>query len=113
MKKVIIYDLDYTLFNPKTLGRDIFQPVFDILKDNECLMKYNFSELENDFFSVSLNEFIKKYISKDLKEDFVTSLRKIKFPLKLETYNDSYVVPKFNTKNYLVTSGFREFQNQK
>lgn len=113
MKKAILYDLDHTLFDPKTLDKGIFQPAFDILKNDEQCSKYDFLELKKEFFSISLNAFIKKYIGEHIKQRFIASLRTIgPFP-ELKTYKDSFLVTKFNTKNYLITSGLREFQNQK
>ncbi len=113
MKKVILYDLDHTLFDSKTLDRAIFQPAFDTLLESELSTENRFNELKNDFFSISLNAFIEKYLNEQSKKRFIQSLRDIGSLPKLETYSDGYVVPQIGTVNYLVTSGLKEFQNQK
>lgn len=64
------------------------------MKENEPLIKFNFSKLENDFFSISLNEFITTYVHENLRQKFITSLRQLKFLPHLKTYDDSYFVTK-------------------
>ena len=113
MKKVILYDLDHTLFDSTTLDRAIFQPAFDTLLESELITENSFNELKNDFFSISLNTFIEKHLNEQSKERFIQSLRDIHSLPKLKTYSDGYVVPQIGTVNYLVTSGLKEFQNQK
>jgi FMN phosphatase YigB (HAD superfamily) len=112
MKKALIYDLDHTLFNPNTLDRAIFQPAFEVFNKVAPISGNRVTELERDFFSISLNAFIDKHLPGESKEEFIQSLRNITLP-KLETYKDSYLVPQLGTVNYLVTSGLREFQHQK
>jgi putative hydrolase of the HAD superfamily len=113
MKKVILYDLDHTLFDSTTLDRAIFQPAFDTLLESELITENSFNELKNDFFSISLNTFIEKHLNEQTKKRFIQSLRDIHSLPKLKTYSDGYVVPQIGTVNYLVTSGLKEFQNQK
>ena len=113
MKKAIIYDLDHTLFDSNTIDKAIFQPVFDTLKEIELIPEHNLSELKKDFFSISLNTFIEKYLNEQSKKTFIQSLRNLNPLPKLETYSDGYIVQQIDTINYLVTSGLNEFQNQK
>lgn len=113
MKKAIIYDLDHTLFDSKTIGRTISQAAFNILKETELITEHNFTQLINDFFSISLNTFIKKHLNEHSKKKFIQCLRNINSLPKLKTYSDAYIVPQIDTVNYLVTSGLKEFQNQK
>ena len=105
MKKAIIYDLDHTLFDSKTIGRTIFQPAFNIIKETELITEHNFTQLINDFFSISLNTFIKKHLNEHSKKKFIQCLRNINSLPKLKTYSDAYIVPQIDTVNYLVTSG--------
>tara|TARA_B110000977_G_C10955583_1_gene446435 strand:- start:442 stop:1077 length:636 start_codon:yes stop_codon:yes gene_type:complete len=113
MKKAIIYDLDHTLFDSKTLDRVIFQPAFDTLKEFELITEYSFVKLKDDFFSISLNTFIEKHLNEKSKKRFIQSLRDINSLTKLETYSDGHIVEQLDTINYLVTSGLKEFQNKK
>lgn len=73
MKKAIIYDLDHTLFDSKTLDRGVFRPAFDTLKEIELIDGYDFTELKNDFFSISLNAFIERYLNEQSKKQFIQS----------------------------------------
>ncbi len=113
MKKAIIYDLDYTLFDPNTLDKSLFHSAFDILKEVEQASDYNFAELQQALFSLSLKTFINQYLNEDEKERFVQSLNNITALPKLEPYGDVFIVPTINTTNYIITSGPTQFQNQK
>ncbi len=113
MKKVILYDLDHTLFDPKTIKKDIFQPAFDTLTKTQYFTESTLIKLKNDFFSMSLNTFIEKYLNDKSKEHFIKKLRSIDTLSTLTTYQDGYVVQELNMINYLVTSGLREYQNLK
>lgn len=113
MKKAIIYDLDHTLFNPKTIERDIFEPVFESLKEVELIVDYDLAQFKLDFFSISSNALIEKYFNDRSKERFIQCLRNMNPLPKLETYKDGFIVQEINTINYLVTSGIKEFQNNK
>ena len=113
MKKAIIYDLDYTLFDPNTLDKSLFHSGFDILKEVEQASDYNFAELQQALFSLSLKTFINQYLNEDEKERFVQSLNDITALPKLKPYGDVFIVPTINTTNYLITSGPSQFQNQK
>lgn len=111
-KKALIYDLDHTLFDPNTLDRAIFQPAFEVFNKVVPISGISVTELESDFFSISLNAFIDKHLPEESKQEFIQNLGNITLP-KLETYEDGYLVPQLGTVNYLVTSGLREFQYQK
>jgi len=113
MKKAIIYDLDYTLFDPNTLDKTLFQSAFAILKEVEQTTDSSFTDLKDAFFSHSLKTFIEQYLNEESKKRFIQSLNAITALSKLETYSDGYIVQQIDTINYLVTSGPKQFQNQK
>lgn len=113
MKNVIIYDLDHTLYDSSTIDKHIFAPAFKVLSEANLFAKYDEIAVKKDFFSISFNAFLEKYLDEGIKHDFVKSLRSLRNFPTLKTYDDAYLVKEINTTNYLVTSGLREFQNQK
>ncbi|UKN00228.1 HAD family hydrolase [Paracrocinitomix mangrovi] len=110
MLKAIIYDLDHTLFDPHTIDKGIFNFVFKFLKENQKVAQ---EDIEHDFFTISLNAFIEKHVETSIHEAFVEILRTIPPLGKLNLYESEVPVCKDGITNYLVTSGLREYQNNK
>lgn len=113
MKRAIIYDLDHTLFDPGSIDKEIFESPFTWLESTGDFSTEEMAEIREDFFSISLNTFIDKHLTKATREAFITKLKNLPPLPELATYHDGYVVKETDTINYLVTSGLTEFQYQK
>lgn len=116
--KAVIFDLDNTLADAKLVGKDAFKPAFDAIRHanaahlSEAKLQNAFDACWHTAFYTVASE---HGFSPAMTEAGAKAFRSLTVPKGsgYRGYEDLPLVPLLPLDRYLVTSGFREFQNSK
>lgn len=114
--KVLILDLDDTIFETKSMDKKILNPFFDDLLFNlKPIFNLNqIEEIYNDLWKYSWDFVIEKYsIPKEIFINSIIILENSNFKLKIKTFPDYSFIKNFPVDKFLVTTGLTFLQNQK
>jgi putative hydrolase of the HAD superfamily len=104
-KKAIIYDLDNTLYSVRTIGTELFAPLFEIISDGG--FRDEIDKIKVDLMSKPFQVVAEKYrFGEALKQSCVDLLRQLTFQGKIETYEDYGEIKSITADRFLVTTGF-------
>src|SRR5689334_14950083 len=109
-KKAIIFDLDNTIYSVKSIGDELFAPLFKIIEEDgdhdDDLDKIKDEMMRRPFQWVA-----KKYeFSDELTQKGMDLLRNTTYLGKILPYADYHVVKDLAIDKYLVTTGFLQLQ---
>ncbi len=116
--KAVIFDLDNTLADAKLVGKGAFKPAFDAIRQANAA-HLSEAQLQNAFDACWHTAFYtvasEHGFSPAMTEAGAKAFRRLTVPKDsgYQGYDDMPHVPLLPLDRYLVTSGFREFQNSK
>ena len=112
-KKVLILDLDNTVFPVRSIGDELFRSVYQLIIEN--------GEYKGDFNHIRL-EIMRRpllLVAKDfsfserLTNECLALFEDMTYSKQIETFKDYPEIRKYPCKKYLVTTGFPKLQNSK
>ncbi|WP_373057662.1 HAD family hydrolase [Zunongwangia sp. H14] len=116
MEKLLIFDLDNTIFPSASIPKEKVRELLNIFAETaacyyseETTSKILEELKRNSFASV----FEKFNVTTEVKEAFASNFRKSTFQLKLESFDDFQLVNKLPHEKVLVSEGFKELQEAK
>lgn len=116
MKKLLILDLDNTIFDTRTISRKEVESLF---KNFEvvAIAEYGVEKTEEiiaEFWHDSFDVVAKKYqFPQQLITEFENALNKTHFELDIQPFADFELIKNIEHDKILVTTGFKKFQESK
>ncbi|MDP3941515.1 MAG: HAD-IA family hydrolase [bacterium] len=115
MIKGIIFDLDMCILDAHAFTGTFFDPVLDVLHNSD-LPKELKEKIDYQLWTTSLDDTMEMYsVPEDIAERMREAYRKIEVPADIETksYGDEEFIRDLPVKKFLVTSGYKRFQETK
>lgn len=113
MPHAIIFDLDMCILDTHSLTGPFFKPVLDMLH-SAALPNEQKQQIEAQLWTTSLDDTIKLF---SIPDDIATAMRAayldVQVPDGIYTYGDEESIRALTVKKFLVTSGYRKFQQTK
>jgi putative hydrolase of the HAD superfamily len=109
-KKAIIYDLDNTLFDVKTIGDELFATLFKLIEESG---KHNdeLDEIKDELMRRPYQAVAEEHdFSKELTEKGTQLLRELTYEGEIHPFDDYDAIKKLPGDRYLVTTGFKKLQ---
>lgn len=108
-KKAIIYDLDNTLYPVRSIGTELFTPLFEMISEEGYLDVMD--QIKVDLMSKPFQVVAEKYFFGEvLNQKCLDLLRQLTYEGKLETFEDYEEIKRFSGARFLVTTGFHRLQ---
>ncbi len=112
-KKVIIFDLDNTIYSVRSIGEELFASLFEIIRQSgnhsadmekirDDIMRRPFQLVAKDF-----------HFSDELTEKGIRLLKDITYKGKIEPFEDYHITRSLPVDKFLVTTGFLKLQQSK
>src|SRR5690349_2194467 len=112
-KKALIFDLDNTIYEVRSIGDKLFKPVFDLL-EKEADLGYNLEKVKEEMMRRPFQKVADEHgIDKEIAEKAVNILRELRWEGKIDPFEDFDYAASLPMKKYLVTTGFRNMQESK
>lgn len=113
MKKGIIFDLDMCILDTHSLTGSFFDAVIDALYTSNLSDELK-KTIEAELWTTSLDDVVKMH---DVPDDIARALREayanITVPDGIRSYGDEACIAQLPVVKYLVTSGYKKFQEAK
>lgn len=114
MKKVIILDLDNTIFSTPSIGDKLFADLYYLLEINLSEFEGDLENLKKDINRKPFSVVAKQYkMTQSLYKDALQLLSELTYNETIEPFPDYNEVTKIQSDKFLVTSGFPKLQNSK
>ena len=112
---VLILDLDNTIYPVSSIGNELFEPLFDLLKKEEYgLSPETLEEAKQDVQRIPFQKVADKYnFPEELNEKALNLLRNLTYNGEIEAFDGFDAMRKYNCTRFLVTSGFTKLQQSK
>ena len=116
MNKLLIFDLDDTLFETKSISKNAVKPIFDMF---EPLLLKTFGEeltqqIVPELWQFPFDVVAQKYkFSNALSSEFARLINGYDFKLNIKVFDDFEVIKNLKQDKILVTTGFSKLQNAK
>ena len=116
MNQILIFDLDDTLFETKSIGKKSVKPIFDKFED--LLIKRYGTEMTEkiipELWKFPFDFVCQKYkFDNKLNSEFAGLVNDFKYQLSIKTFEDFEVVKNLPQEKILVTTGFFKLQSAK
>ncbi|MDR6942750.1 HAD hydrolase-like protein [Mucilaginibacter pocheonensis] len=114
--KVVIYDLDNTIYPVNAISKEVASPVFDTIIDvgKEYFTNRRLREIMIDCYKIPTREIYKKYkFPAEMVSAVEMAFDKIRIDYPLNAYSDYPAIKRISDQRFLVTSGPFKFQNLK
>src|SRR3989338_442541 len=115
MIKAIIFDLDNCILDTHSLGEGVLSPVLAPLYASALPEKIK-EGMANSLWDTAFEDaIVQNHIPDDVAELMRVECRKLTIPedREIKSYGDEWCIQKLPVKKFLVTSGYRNFQNSK
>lgn len=114
MKKVIILDLDNTIFSTPSIGDKLFADLYYLLEINLSEFEGDLENLKKDINRKPFSVVAKQYkMTQSLYKDALQLLSELTYNEPIEPFPDYNEVTKIQCDKFLVPSGFPKLQNSK
>jgi FMN phosphatase YigB (HAD superfamily) len=118
MIKALICDLDNTLFPTRAIPRSVLQPVLDAVRAangaGSLIPSTTLEEALDACWDLSFDEVARRYaLPEPLCRAWSASMERLEAPARLEGYCDLAVLWTLPLRLFLVTTGYRQFQESK
>lgn len=113
MDKILILDLDDTIFETGSMDAQIFEPATSVIFSHFQNENQTFRlEIQKDLWSYPFDFVQSKYdIPSHIIDEFYNQISKIDYnTLKVCPFKDYSIIQKMNIEKILVTTGFKELQ---
>jgi len=112
-KKALILDLDNTIYSVKTIGDELFRPLFSLIKEDGQHNK-DMDEIKEQIMRRPFQWVAGKYnFSEGLKEKAMDLLKDTTYTGMIKPFIDYSAVKDLEVGKYLVTTGFLKLQQSK
>ena len=115
MKKVLIFDLDNTIYPVKSIGDKLFAPLFELL--NNYRGQIGDEKLQEAIEEIQQRPFQKvadKYsFDEEIKQKGIELLRNLEYNGEMKPFDDYHLTRELQADKFLVTTGFTKLQNSK
>ena len=116
MKKLLILDLDDTIFETKSITKESVSSILQEFENN-VIEKYGKSltnQIISEFWKLPFDILAKKYqLDKQVKQELAKSISQTSFDFNINPYKDFEVLKSLNLEKILVTTGFDKLQQAK
>lgn len=113
MKKAFIIDLDNTIYPVSSIGDDLFDPLFELIKKSGIQAK----EFEQIKFNIMRKPFqvvaAQFNFSQQLLDDGIELLKQLTYNKQMFAFEDYKILKTMNADRFLVTTGFKKMQQSK
>ncbi len=115
MKRILIFDLDNTIYPVKSIGDKLFSPLFELMEQYR-------HEITDEMFQKAKEDIMRKpfqivaenyHFSKDLSEKGINLLREAAYEEEMKPFSDYSITRQLQADKYLVTTGFSKLQRSK
>ena len=117
MIKALIFDLDNCLFETRSMGNKLLEPLLAVLREAVSsgeMSKALADEITEVFWTTSLADIIEHYsLSRQLHVKLETAYKDLQVPDGVKLFDDVEVLPELKPLKILVTSGQLGFQESK
>lgn len=116
MNQLLIFDLDDTIFETKSISKKSVKPIFDRF---ESLLIKKFGEemaekIIPEFWKFPFDFVAQKYkFGNNLNSEFINLVNEHEYKLNIKTFKDFGVIKNLKQEKILVTTGFSKLQNAK
>jgi FMN phosphatase YigB (HAD superfamily) len=114
MIKGIIFDLDNCIFDTRSMGEDLIDPVLAAMADDNDISSLQRDKIKQELWSMSLADVIR---SNNISEKIAGRMHQayigLDAPDNSRNYEDVSYIEKSDLVKILVTSGYRNFQLSK
>lgn len=112
-KKVLIFDLDNTIYSVPSIGHELFAALFQLIEGTDSHLK-NMDDIKKEImrrpFQVVAADF---NFSDELTNEGIDLLQHLKYDGKIEVFPDYHELSDLTLDRYLVTTGFLSLQQSK
>ena len=115
MVKGIVFDLDNCIFDTRSMGEDVIDPVLKPVTSSDLPREIKRGVAEA-LWTTALEDVIDQYrLPPEVAEKMREACRTIEIPKErsIKTFGDEQCIADLPVKKYLVTSGYRKFQQSK
>lgn len=110
IKKALIYDLDNTIYSVKTIGIELFAPLFELISERFA-HHGSMDIIKEDLMSKPFQVVAAKHqFSGELKQKGVEMLKGLTYTGEIKTFEDYVEIKKIPGERFLVTTGFFNLQ---
>jgi FMN phosphatase YigB (HAD superfamily) len=114
MIKGIIFDLDNCVFDTRSMGDGLIDPVLLAMHDGAGISSSNTDKIKRELWSMSLEDVIRlNDVPGKIADKMRSAYIGLEAPDNSENYDDVGHIEKMNLIKILVTSGYRNFQMSK
>lgn len=116
MNQLLIFDLDDTLFETKSISKKSVKPIFD--KFENLLIK-RFGEVMTEKIVPELWKYPFDFVAQkynfdnNLNSEFASLVNEYEYQLNIKTFEDFGIIQNLQQEKILVTTGFLKLQNAK
>jgi putative hydrolase of the HAD superfamily len=113
MKKVLILDLDNTIYPAPSIAPKLFEPVYQMINESSEL-KPDAEQIKKDMMKIPFQKVAESYhFPEQLKSEIIEKLRQLKYEGEIKPFEDFEFVKDLNARKFLVTTGFTNMQQSK
>ena len=112
---ILILDLDNTIYPARSIGEELFGPLFKLLEKPEYeLSKDTLEDAKRDIQRVPFQKVAEKHDFPDeLTSEALELLRNLSYEGEMSTFEDYHLIKELPSTRFLVTSGFTKLQRSK
>jgi len=116
MNRLLIFDMDDTIFETKSISPAKIQPILDSFR-SEAIKDYEEAEVNMIIAALWRNPFddvaAKYHFSEQIKTNFAKNIAATDFEFDIKPFEDYALTKNIPGSRYLVTTGFKKFQEAK
>jgi len=115
-KKILILDLDNTIFETSSMSATIFQPLLEIITTYTipAFGEEKTKEIVEQIWQKPFDFVAKKYgLPLDIQRRFYEKIKTLDYQLEINPYDDYPTLQKLSNRKILVTTGFEKLQRAK
>jgi len=116
MNKLLIFDLDDTLFETKSISKESVKPIFDKF-EHLLVKKYGketTAKIVSELWKFPFDFVAQKYnFNANMNSEFAHLINEHEYELYIETFEDFKIIQNLKQEKILVTTGFSKLQNAK
>src|SRR5690606_38856295 len=110
MKKAIIYDFDNTIYSVKSIGKELFTPLFDLIASTRQ-HEEGIEQIKKDLMGKPFQVVAEEHgFSEELIQQGTELLRNLTYKGEIQPSDDYGEIKHIPGDRYLVTTGFNDLQ---
>ncbi|WP_374164591.1 HAD family hydrolase [Arcticibacter sp. MXS-1] len=115
MKQALILDLDNTIYPVRSIGEELFAPLFELMnKHKGDISKEDFEQAREDIMRRPFQKVAQDYhFSNELTQQGLELLRNATYEGPMAPFPDYQTIKSIRAEKFLVTTGFLKLQSSK